>query len=362
MYRYRDRELSQKIAEKLKALALHIRIMHVCGTHQDTIIRHGLDSILKECGIEIRQGPGCPVCVTTPREIQEAVTLAQKGNIVATYGDMFRVVGIEKSLSDAKAEGHGARIVYSAEDAVKLARSSKRDVVFMAVGFETTAPATASILLEEPPKNFSVLSCHRYVPPALKALIEMGELRIDGLIEPGHVSTIIGLKPYREIAKKYGMPQVVAGFEPLDILMAVYMLAKRIVKGEAEVDNEYTRAVMPEGNRKALAALDEVFEPFDVEWRGFPIVPSSGMKLRKQFEEHDARKVHERELQDLEIVEAAESKKCRCGDVLRGIIESTDCPLFGNSCTPQTPVGPCMVSFEGSCNIEYRYRNIHSRP
>ncbi|HJX23299.1 MAG TPA: hydrogenase formation protein HypD [Candidatus Bathyarchaeia archaeon] len=361
MYRYRDRELGQKIAEKLRSLDLHIRIMHVCGTHQDTIIRHGLDSILKECGVEIRQGPGCPVCVTTPREIHEAITLAQNGKIVATYGDMFRVVGIDKSLADAKAEGYGARIVYSAEDAVKIARASQKDVVFMAVGFETTAPATASILLESPPRNFSVLSCHRYVPPALKTLIEMGEFRIDGLIEPGHVSTIIGLKPYREIAEKYGVPQVVAGFEPLDILMAVYMLAKRIIKGEAEVDNEYTRAVMPEGNPKALAALDKVFVPFDVEWRGFPTIPSSGMKLRKGFEGYDARKVHERELQDLKMAETAESKMCRCGDVLRGIIESRDCPLFGNSCTPQTPMGPCMVSLEGSCNIEYRYRDIRRR-
>ena len=355
MFKFRDRDLAQRILEKLKAMNLNIRIMHVCGTHQDTIIRYGLDSILSDCGVEIRQGPGCPVCVTTPREIQEAITLAQKGKIVATYGDMFRVVGIDKSLADVKAEGEGAKMVYSIEDALKLAQHTSKDVVFMAVGFETTAPATASILLNKPPNNFSILNCHRYVPPALKALIEMGELRIDGLIEPGHVSTIIGLKPYREIAKKYGVPQVVAGFEPLDLLMAVYMLAKRIKKGEAEVDNEYTRAVRPEGNLTALKALSNVFEPTDVPWRGFPTIPRSGMKLRKEYEKYDARKNYSEDLKNIKIEETEEAKRCKCGEVLRGIINSKECPLFGTLCTPQHPVGPCMVSFEGSCNIEYKY-------
>jgi hydrogenase expression/formation protein HypD len=359
MFQFRDRALAKKIIEKLKQLELNIRIMHVCGTHQDTIIRYGLDSVLKECGVEIRQGPGCPVCVTTPREIQEAITLAEKGKIVTTYGDMFRVVGIDKSLADARTEGFGTKMVYSVEDALRLARFTDKEVVFMAVGFETTAPATASVLLDDPPENFSVLSCHRYVPPALKAIIEMGEFRIDGLIEPGHVSTIIGLKPYQEIAERYGMPQVVAGFEPLDMLMAVYMLAKRIVKGEAEVDNEYTRAVKPEGNPRALEVLGRVFESSDVPWRGFPTIPNSGMKLRKEFEKRDANKLYEDYLKDLEIIENEEAKRCRCGEVLRGIITSRECPLYGTVCIPQHPVGPCMVSFEGSCNIEYRYKKRH---
>jgi len=228
------------------------------------------------------------------------------------------------------------------------------------VGFETTAPTTAAVLLQQLPKNFSVLCCHRYIPPALHALLSSGEMRIQGLIEPGHVSTIIGMKPYEELSEKYHIPQVVAGFEPLDVMMAVYMLAKQIKKGEAKVENEYTRTVHYEGNQKALELLAQVFEPSDIVWRGFPVIPRSAMKLKPEFSSYDAGIVHSKVLEKVKEIRFEESKQCRCGEILRGLVEPKDCLLFANACTPQRPVGPCMVSMEGSCNIEYRYRGKHA--
>jgi hydrogenase expression/formation protein HypD len=353
---FRDRETAEKITRALKSLNLDIQIMHVCGTHQDTIVKYGLDPLLKECGVRVRQGPGCPVCVTTQKEIEEGIRLAETGKVVATYGDMMRVPGEARSLMDVRSSGGNVQVVYSIQDALSIAKKGKdKEVVFIAVGFETTAPSTAVTLLGDPPANFSVLNCHRYVPPALHALLDMGEVKIQGFIEPGHVSTIIGLKPYEELSAKYNIPQVVAGFEPLDVLMSVYMLAKQIEKGEARVENEYTRVVKYEGNPKAIEALGEVFEPYDVKWRGFPVIPSSGMKLKKKFEEFDARRIYEDELKEVSQREFEEPKGCKCSEVLRGLIESTECPLFGKTCTPQHPVGPCMVSMEGACNILYKY-------
>ncbi len=353
MLRFRDRETADKIITQLKNMHLNIRLMHVCGTHQDTLIRHGLDTLFKECGITIRQGPGCPVCVTTTREYEEAITLAKKGATVTTFGDASRVPGKNSSLLDLRAEGCDVRIVYGIQDAVKIAEKTPRKVVFLGVGFETTAPSTAITVLSEPPSNFSVLSCHRYVPPALNTLLQMGEFKLDGMIEPGHVSTIIGVKPYEEISQRYRMPQVVAGFEPLDMLMAVYMLAQQIRSREAKVENEYSRVVRYEGNAKALKALSNVFEPFNVDWRGFPTIKDSGMKLRKRYEKFDARKTCEDELKNIQASEDAAG--CRCGEMLRGLIDPADCPLFGTKCQPTRPIGPCMVSMEGSCNIEYKY-------
>lgn len=363
MYRYRDKRMNQLILERLKEMELDITICHVCGTHQDTLVRYGLDYLLRKCGVDIRQGPGCPVCVTTPSEIEEAISLAEKGNILVTFGDMVRVPGQRKSLADVRAEGHDLRIVYSVEDAVALATETKRDVIFMAVGFETTAPTTAATILNEPPENFSILTCHRFIPPALRALIEMGEIKIQGFIEPGHVSTIIGLRPYETIAKKYKVPQVVTGFEPLDLMMGVYMLAKMIKNDVAQVENEYTRSVCREGNVKALKVMEEVFEPGDTVWRGFPMIPASGMKLRQDFERYDARKIYEDELREIDLKMFEMPKGCMCAEILRGLIFPQDCPLFSEACTPQHPVGPCMVSIEGSCNIEYRYgRHRRSAP
>lgn len=355
MFRYRDRRLADQVVERLKAMNLQLRLMHICGTHQDTLVRYGLDSLFKKCGIIIRQGPGCPVCITTAREFEEAMALAKAGMTVTTFGDVARVPERHGSLLDLRAEGYDVRIVYGIEDAIKVAKTGK-NVVFMAIGFETTAPSTAATILKDLPENFSILCCHRYLPPALFALLDMGEFKIHGIIEPGHVSTIIGLKPYEEISKRYRIPQVVAGFEPLDMLMGVYMLASQIKKGEARIENEYTRVVRYEGNIRALKALDEVFESFNIDWRGFPVIPDSGMKIKDKFESVDARKIYANELKCVTEEKFEEAKGCRCGDVLRGITDSRDCPLFGQACSPTHPIGPCMVSIEGSCNIEYRYK------
>lgn len=355
MFRYRDKEIAEKIIERLKKMELDIRIMHVCGTHQDTLVRFGLSDLLSEVGVDIRQGPGCPVCVTTPMEIEEAINLAKSGKAIATFGDMLRVPGENGSLFDVKAGGCDIRTVYSINEAIKIAEKIDKDIIFMAIGFETTAPTTASTILSNPPKNFSILGCHRVIPPAMEALLKMGELKIDGFIDPGHVSTIIGTGPYEFISKEFKVPQVIAGFEPLDLLMGVYMIAKQIKDGEAKVENEYKRVVKAEGNKKAIKVMSEVFRQSDVAWRGFSVIPKSGLYLKEEFERYDSRRLFEDDLEDLRGRDFKEPKGCRCGDVLRGIIYSDECPLFGKTCTPQNPVGPCMVSREGSCNIVLRH-------
>jgi hydrogenase expression/formation protein HypD len=356
VFSLQDKRLADEIVSRIKKEDVHLRFMHVCGTHQDTLMKSGLDSVLRSCGVTIGQGPGCPVCVTTPKEIEEILLLARTGKTIATFGDMIRVPGATASLQQLKADGCDVRTVYSIDDAVQLAeKNPTKDVVFMAVGFETTAPTTASVLLRDPPSNFSVLSCHRVIPPALHALLEMGEIKIDGFIEPGHVSTIIGLQPYESLSSRYRIPQVVAGFEPLDMLMAVWMLVRQVKKGDARVENEYARAVKPEGNIKAQQVMNQVFTHVDVKWRGFPVLPNSGLLLRKKYEAYDARKKYEDELRDIKGKEFPDPVGCLCGEVLRGLISSRECPLFGGQCTPDSPVGPCMVSVEGSCTIEYRY-------
>ncbi|HIH44018.1 MAG TPA: hydrogenase formation protein HypD [Candidatus Methanoperedenaceae archaeon] len=353
MFRFRDRELGARIFERLKSLELDIRIMHVCGTHQDTLMRFGLAPLFRDAGIEIRQGPGCPVCVTTPRELEEAILLAESGKTIAVFGDMMRVPGVSRSLEAAKAAGSDVRVVYGIDDAIALANRGK-ELVFMAVGFETTAPTTASAILSRPPPGFSILCCHRTIPLALKALLDMGEMQIDGFINPGHVSAITGTAVYDFISRDYGMPQVVAGFEPLDLVMGVYMLARQIRNGEAKVENEYTRVVKPEGNRRALGIMDAVFEPCHVAWRGFPVLPGTGLGLKADFEEFDARKKYEEILSGLDT-HIGEPEGCCCGEVLRGLMEPDVCSLFGSECTPEHPVGPCMVSSEGGCCIAFRY-------
>jgi hydrogenase expression/formation protein HypD len=356
VFSLRDKKLANDIVLKIKDLDVNLKFMHVCGTHQDTLVKHGLDELLKNCGITIGQGPGCPVCVTTPREIEEIILLAKEGKTIATFGDMVNVPGKLLSLQSMKTEGFDVRTVYSVEDAVTMAHEEKnKEIVFMAVGFETTAPSTAATLLKNPPSNFSILSCHRVIPPALKAILDMGEIKIDGFIEPGHVSTIIGLKPYEFISNKYGIPQVVAGFEPIDLLMGSWLLTQQIIHKESKVENEYSRVVKYDGNIKAVKAINEVFELVDIKWRGFPVIPGSGLSLKDKYEKYDARKKYEDVLEDISNMEFNEPPGCRCGDVLRGLISSKNCPLFGNKCRPDSPVGPCMVSIEGSCNIEYRY-------
>lgn len=355
MFEFRDKEMARKIIEKIRSYHQNITIMHVCGTHQDTLVRFGLQNMLNDVGVDIRQGPGCPVCVTTPKEIEECIALAQNGKSITVFGDMIKVPGVNSSLTDLKTKGFDIQIVYSITDAVNYAQSTKKETVFMGIGFETTTPSTAAVLLKKPPDNFSILCCHRTVPNALKAIIEMGEVKLQGLIEPGHVSTIIGMKPYQFLSDQYKIPQVIAGFEPLDLLMATFMLAKQIEENRAELENEYSRVVQQQGNEKALEILSHVFNPIDISWRGFPVIPASGLALKMEFDKYDARKKFEDDLLEVNQMEFPEPKGCRCGEVLRGVIDSKDCPMFGTGCTPDNPIGPCMVSSEGSCNILYKY-------
>ncbi|MFH1102068.1 MAG: hydrogenase formation protein HypD [Methanobacteriota archaeon] len=357
MFSLDDKHLADRIVTQIKKAKVNLRFMHVCGTHQDTLVKHGLDVMFKQCGITIGQGPGCPVCVTTPKEIEEIIVLAKKGKTITSFGDMSRVPGVSASLHQMRTEGCDVRTVYSIDDAVGYAQQHpEKEVVFMAVGFETTAPTTASVLIRDVPSNFSVLCCHRLIPPALQALLEMGELCIDGFIQPGHVSAIIGMKPYEVFTQQYHVPQVIAGFEPVDVLMAVWMLVRQIQQDDCRLENEYTRVVHLEGNVKAQQVMREVFEPVDMKWRGFPVIPHSGYSLKKKVELYDSRKRFEDDLRDLQGCEFGEPEGCLCGEVLRGVVSPQECPLFGCVCTPDTPVGPCMVSSEGSCRIEYQYK------
>ena len=356
MFKYRDEETAKKILKGIADMGVKAKFMHICGTHQDTIVRFGLEEMLRDAGVEIAQGPGCPVCVTTSREVADAITLARNGVTVTAFGDMMRVPTTIGSLFDAKADGADVRIVYSIDDAVAMAKAQEKPLVFVGVGFETTAPSTC-VPLHSPdcPDNFSVYSCHRICPPVLDMLLSLGESTIDGFIEPGHMAVITGLSMFRPRSEIHGLPQVVAGFEPLDILMSCYMLCKQIREGRAEVENEYTRLVKPEGNPIALRLMKETFEPVDRSWRGFPVIPKSALSLKPEFAEHDATKVHE-DILALAPEVKEEANGCRCGDVLRGLIKSEQCPMFGKGCKPTSPMGPCMVSAEGNCNIAYRFR------
>ncbi len=356
MFSLRDKNLAREIISNIKEKNLSLNFMHVCGTHQDTLMKHGLDALFSECGVNIIQGPGCPVCVTTPREIEEMILLAREGKTVATFGDMVQVPGEKQSLRELRGEGCDIRTVYGIEDALDIAKREKdKEIVFMAVGFETTAPSTAAVIQQHPPENFSILCCHRTIPEALDAILSMGEIKLDGLIDPGHVSTIIGVKPYKFLTEKYDIPQVIAGFEPLDLIMAVWMLVEQIEKDKPKVENEYSRAVKEEGNITAKKLLEEVFIATDIKWRGFPVIPNSGLMLRDRYQEYDARKKYEEILSKLADKTFREPPGCRCGELLRGLITPEECPLFGKICTPAHPVGPCMVSIEGSCNITFKY-------
>ena len=357
MFKYRDEATAKRIVRDLRDMGVRANLMHVCGTHQDTIVRFGLLPMLEEAGIVVHQGPGCPVCVTTSKEIADAVTLARNGVTVTAFGDMMRVPTTAGSLFDAKAEGADVRVVYSIEDAVRMAREQKdRPFVFVGVGFETTAPSAGVPLARgDAPDNFSLYSCHRYTDAAIRAILDMGENRIDGIIEPGHVAVVTGLDPFREFRDRYRVPQVVAGFEPLDMLMAAYMLCRQIYDGRVDLENEYSRVVKEHGNLKARAVLDEVFEPADRNWRGFPVLRRSAMRIKAKYGQYDAAKVHEDVLRLAPEV-ADEAKGCNCGQVLRGLIESHECPMFAKGCTPAHPIGPCMVSSEGNCSIAYRFR------
>ena len=348
--RFRDPDLAKRVAEKIHDVAPKegtVKICHVCGTHEWTITHFGIRSLLPT-NVEVIAGPGCPVCIVPASEIDEAVKLALKGVVVTCFGDVLRVPGSKMSLLDAKAEGADVRIVYSVSDAVRMAEKEvNRQFAFFAIGFETTAPSTAVEILNKPPENLSFLVSHRVIPPAMKILVEMENLNLNGFIAPGHVSTIIGLKPYELFPKTYGMSTIVAGFEPLDILFSVYMILKQLKDGESRLENEYTRAVRREGNTRAQQLMQKVFDLVDGNWRGLGLIPSSKFTLNKGYSEYDAHLKHGVKVeQGVDIPHG-----CRCHLVIIGKIKPTECPLFMKTCTPQKPVGACMVSVEGTCRI-----------
>lgn len=348
---------SRSLPAILPVTIFPVTIMEVCGTHTVSIFRHGIRGLLPP-EVKLLSGPGCPVCVTPNAEIDQAIALAAVPRVVlTTFGDMIRVPGSRSSLQEARAKGADVRVVYSPLDAVRLAASAPdRQVVFFAVGFETTSPAVAAALVEANRldlPNFSILSAHKVIPPAMKLLLESGETRVDGFLLPGHVSTIIGAEPYEFIARDHGVPCVVAGFEPLDVLQAIDMLLTQMAAGEARVEIGYRRTVRWEGNPVAKRCLDDVFEPTDASWRGIGVIPGSGLKLRPAYRRLDAA--------DRFAIEAPPPREhpgCLCGDVLRGAKEPPDCRLFGKGCTPEHPIGPCMVSSEGTCAAWYQYSGL----
>lgn len=330
-----------------------LKFMEFCGGHTICLLKYGIPDLLPE-GIEMVTGPGCPVCVTSYTEIDNAIELAQNPNIIMTsFGDMIRVPGSEISLADAKALGADIRIVYSPNDAVHIAKvNPDKKVVFFAVGFETTVPVTAvamKIAERENVNNFYILSAHKTIPAILGALLA-GEVHLDGFICPGHVTAITGISMY-DILIKAGKPCVVTGFEPLDMLQAIYQLVKQIAEGRADIEIEYTRAVKPEGNTHALKLMGELFEPVDAYWRGIGLVPGSGLRPKGAFARFDAMS----EFGIKPVTGEKEKTGCICGQILRGGKKPTDCPLFRKTCTPETPVGACMVSDEGSCSVYYRF-------
>lgn len=354
---FRDPALARDLIGRIQELVgdRRINLMEVCGTHTVSIGRYGFRSIMP-AGLKLLSGPGCPVCVTANRDIDHAIALAKMdGAIITTFGDMMRVPGSSSSLAAQKAAGHDIRIVYSPLDALDIAeRNPDREVIFMGVGFETTTPTIAAAILEAQARglaNFSVYCAHKTTPPALRAIANDPETTIDGFILPGHVSTITGLAPFSFLVDEFSTPGVVTGFEPVDILEGIYMLVEMVVGGKPAIDNAYRRGVNRDGNAVARQLVAQVFEPCNTTWRGLGPIAGSGLRIRDEFCRFDAGRRF-----DVAIEPTVEPRGCRCGDVLRGAITPNGCPLFGRACTPEHPVGPCMVSSEGSCAAYYRYR------
>ena len=352
---YRDSEIAKSLITKIKTTSRRsIRLMEVCGTHTVSIFRSGIRSVLPDT-IALISGPGCPVCVTDQREIDAFIELARLDDvIVTTFGDLMRVPGSNSSLQKVSAEGHDIRVVYSTYDALKIAQKNPaKKVVFLGVGFETTAPTiAASILQAQQMKvdNFSVISAHKLVPPALETLMSLENVQLDGFILPGHVSVIIGLKAYRPFFNKFQVPCVAAGFEPADILQAISRLVEMIESENPGLDNAYPRAVTEEGNPKAQQILQDIFEPTDACWRGIGLIPISGLKFREKYARYDATQQFE-----IKVPEPNIPPGCACGEILTGKKNPHDCKLFRKVCTPSDPVGPCMVSTEGTCAAYYKY-------
>lgn len=350
----KNSDLSKYLLQKIQGSTAEASLMEVCGTHTMAIARSGLRSLVPP-NIKLLSGPGCPVCVTAQGDIDAVMDLAARPGIcMATFGDMMRVPGTERNLQEVRSQGADIRVVYSPMDALKMASSETgREIVFLGIGFETTAPGVAACIemaQRQKITNFSVFSLHKVVPPALEALFSDPAIRVDGLICPGHVSAVIGLEPYQRLARDFRKPCVVAGFETMDILQTIVMLLDQLEKGESRAEIQYGRVVRPEGNLVALDLMERVFKRADARWRGLGNIPGSGLALADDLQAFDARlKFAVPEYEDKEI------KGCACGEVLTGRISPQECKLFGKGCTPLKPIGPCMVSHEGACAAYYRY-------
>ncbi len=355
---FRDPALARQLVESIRRRADRpIRLMEFCGGHTHAIFRFGLRQLLAPHVI-LRSGPGCPVCVTAAADLDRAIALAQvPGAILATFGDMVRVPGSQGDLQTARAHGADVRIVYSALDALELARHApERPVIFLGVGFETTAPTIAAALVQaesEALPNFYVFSIHKLTPPAIRAILNAGEVALEGVIGPGHVSTITGSDAWDFLPREYGIPCAVSGFEPLDILGAIEALVRCVTESRPAVVNAYARGVRPAGNRVAQELLARVFVPATAEWRGLGPIPESGLTLRPELAHRDAALRF-----PVAVAPAREPPGCRCGAVLRGVLEPPECPLFRRACTPRNPVGPCMVSAEGACAAYFQYAAV----
>jgi len=354
MLEFRDKTTTKALIKEIRKISPqnNIKVMHVCGTHEMTIARWGLRELLPK-NIELISGPGCPVCVTSASEIDFAIKLAREKNVIlTTFGDMFRVPGTNSSLSEAKSQGADARIVYGIDEATKIAAETEKQVVHFSIGFETTAPSIAAEILESKMlKNFSIICSHRLIPPAMDYLLSSEDIEIDGFICPGHVSTIIGYEPYGVLAEKFAKPMVVGGFEPNDILLSILMILKQIRAESPRAQNEYTRAAKKEGNIVAKKMMNDVFEICDKGWRGIGIIPNSGLRLKDEFAEHDAEKKFKVEIRKSRDLRPG----CKCGEIMKGKAIPQDCRYFGKACTPENPIGACIVSTEGPCYIAYNY-------
>jgi len=358
---FRDPAAARKLLGAIERLAAaggggeHFKFMEVCGGHTHTIYRHGIEHLLPE-NVELVHGPGCPVCVIPMGRIDDAIHIArQPGVLMTSFGDMMRVPGSGGNFFDSNAEGTNIRMVYSPLDSLKIARQNPDlRVVFMAIGFETTTPSTAMTLLRAATEgigNFSVFGNHVTIIPAIKAILDSPDLRLDGFIGPGHVSTVIGCRPYEFIARDYGKPVVVAGFEPLDILQSIYLLMVQLSENRSEVENQYSRVVPWNGNLRALKVINEVMElrPY-FEWRGLGFITHSAMAIREKYAAFDAERIFE-----IPGLRVADPKACQCGEVLKGVLKPWECKVFGTACTPETPIGTCMVSPEGACAAYYNF-------
>ena len=352
---FRDADRALQVIEYIHNTSRRqTRLMEFCGGHTVSIMKNGIRQLLPK-NIEMLSGPGCPVCVTSTTDLDKAIALAGLPDVIITsFGDMIRVPGTQSTLQIAKANGSDIRVVYSVLDALRIARENPRKrVVFIGIGFETTAPTVAAALIQaerDNIQNFFVLCLHKTCPPIMKAILDLGEVRLNGIICPGHVSAVIGSRPYEFIVHDYNIACVVSGFEPLDILQTVAMLVNQIERENYSVEIAYRRAVKVDGNSQALKLMDQVFEVNDADWRGIGIVPDSGLKINRNYQRFDAATNF-----DIKIYPANEPSGCQCGSILRGLSTPVDCGLFGFSCTPEHPIGPCMVSTEGACAAYYHY-------